>query len=100
MIIDNQTKLQEDFQFIFTAISTLGQNMTEMIDCSDVIPAPAPVNFGATRFPAGKTIKDVEAAVSIPKEMPFPTCAHFDLLVCRDPFPESRYGPWPRDLRG
>ena len=72
IIIDNQTKLQADFQFIFTAISTLGQNMDDMIDCSDVIPAPAPVNFGATRFPAGKTIRDVEAAVSAPTRIPSP----------------------------
>ena len=63
--IDNQTKLQEDFQFIFTALSTLGHDMDTMIDCSDVIPAPKPANFGPARFPAGKTRKDVEQAVSV-----------------------------------
>ena len=61
---DNQTKLTSDFQFIFTAIATLGQDMDSLIDCSDVIPAPAPQNFGTTRFPAGKTNADIEQAVS------------------------------------
>ena len=38
--------------------------MDQMIDCSDVIPAPKPVNFGPARFPAGKTHSDIEQAVS------------------------------------
>ena len=62
--VNNQTKLQEDFQFIFTAIATLGQDMDSLIDCSDVIPAPKPQNFGPTRFPPGKSNKDIEQAVS------------------------------------
>ena len=37
--------------------------MDSLIDCSDVIPAPKPQNFGATRFPAGKTNADIEQAV-------------------------------------
>ena len=64
LLADNQTKLTSDFQFIFTAIATLGQDMDSLIDCSDVIPAPKPQDFGATRFPAGKTNADIEQAVS------------------------------------
>ena len=60
---DNQTKLQADFQFIFTAIATLGQDMDALTDCSDIIPAPKAQNFGASVFPAGKSLADVEQAV-------------------------------------
>ena len=56
---DNQTKLQSDFQFIFTALSTLGHDMTTMLDCSDVIPQPPPFTAQAT-FPAGLSNKDIE----------------------------------------
>ena len=51
-LADNRTKLTADFQFIFTAITTLGQDTVDsLIDCSDVIPAPAPQNFGTTPLP-------------------------------------------------
>lgn len=62
---DNQSKLNDDFQFIFDAINTLGQDPNALIDCSEVIPAPKPANFGATRFPPGKTNADIEQAVSV-----------------------------------
>nr|P11542.2 RecName: Full=Ligninase H2; AltName: Full=Diarylpropane peroxidase; AltName: Full=LG4; AltName: Full=Lignin peroxidase; Flags: Precursor [Phanerodontia chrysosporium]CAA33621.1 lignin peroxidase [Phanerodontia chrysosporium] len=68
--VNNQTKLQEDFQFIFTALSTLGHDMNAMTDCSEVIPAPKPVNFGPSFFPAGKTHADIEQACA---STPFPT---------------------------
>ena len=64
LYLDNQSKLTDDFQFIFDAINTLGQDPNSLIDCSDVIPAPKPQNFGATRFPPGKTNADIEQAVS------------------------------------
>lgn len=62
--IDNQEKLQSDFQFIFANLSTLGHDMTTMIDCSEVLPVPAAFN-GQAMFPAGKTMDDVEQAVSV-----------------------------------
>lgn len=38
--------------------------MNAMIDCSDVVPAPKPANFGPPTLPAGKTHNDIEQAVS------------------------------------
>ena len=62
--VNNQTKLQEDFQFIFTAIATLGQDMDALTDCSDVIPAPKPLANTNSFLPAGKQMSDLETAVS------------------------------------
>ena len=60
---DNQDVLQENFQAIFTSLTTLGHNVDNLIDCSEVIPASKPANFGPAQFPAGKTMDDVEQAV-------------------------------------
>ena len=60
---DNQDKLTSDFQFIFTALTQLGHDPNDLIDRSEVIPAPKPFTGQAT-FPAGKTMADVEQAVS------------------------------------
>ena len=86
LLSDNQTKLVADFQFIFTAIATLGQDMDSLIDCSDVIPAPAPQNFGDTMFPAGKSLADVEPAVS--------SCLS-ELSGLADRFPSSQCAATP-----
>lgn len=64
--VNNQSKLVSDFQFIFLALTQLGQNPDAMVDCSDVIPIskPAPnTTPGFSFFPAGKTMADVEQAV-------------------------------------
>ncbi|GJE95279.1 lignin peroxidase precursor [Phanerochaete sordida] len=71
--VNNQSKLVSDFQFIFLALTQLGQNPDIMTDCSDVIPIskPAPNNTpGFSFFPAGKTMADVEQACA---ETPFPS---------------------------
>jgi hypothetical protein len=45
-------------------MAVIGQNTKTMIDCSDVIPVPKPL-VGKPHLPAGKTMKDIEQAVSI-----------------------------------
>ena len=59
----DQAKLQNRFQFIFEAMGQLGTDPSTLIDCSDVLFVP-PVLTTTPHFPAGKTIKDVEQAVS------------------------------------
>ena len=62
---DNPSKLTSDFQFIFTALTVLGQDQNSMIDCSEVIPAPKPFTGSQfSFFPAGTSSEDVEQAVS------------------------------------
>nr|P11543.1 RecName: Full=Ligninase LG5; AltName: Full=Diarylpropane peroxidase; AltName: Full=Lignin peroxidase; Flags: Precursor [Phanerodontia chrysosporium]AAA33734.1 ligninase precursor [Phanerodontia chrysosporium]AAA33739.1 lignin peroxidase precursor [Phanerodontia chrysosporium]CAA39033.1 lignin peroxidase [Phanerodontia chrysosporium] len=71
--VNNQSKLVSDFQFIFLALTQLGQDPDAMTDCSAVIPIskPAPNNTpGFSFFPPGMTMDDVEQACA---ETPFPT---------------------------
>ena len=64
---DNQQKLTDDFQFIFTALTQLGHDPNAMIDCSEVIPIPKDLTPEqlTPMFPAGKTNADVEQAVRL-----------------------------------
>lgn len=94
---DNQTKLQSDFQFIFTALNTLGHDMNAMIDCSEVIPAPKPVNFGPATLPAGKTHNDIEQAVSHASRLDAAR-GLTESSVRLDPLPIPGYRPWPGHL--
>ena len=88
---DNQDVLQENFLAIFTSLTTLGHNVDNLIDCSEVIPASKPANFGPAQFPAGKTMDDVEQAVG------FQLCAcsfvesDTSTLVLRHSFPHTRH---------
>ena len=63
MISADQDKLQNRFQFIFEAMGQLGHDPATLTDCSDVLPIPAALP-NTPHFPAGKTNKDVEQAVS------------------------------------
>ena len=61
----NMPKLQNRFQFVLETFAVVGQDQTNMIDCSEVIPIPRNLTSAQIpHFPAGKTIRDVEAAVS------------------------------------
>ncbi|EKM51597.1 uncharacterized protein PHACADRAFT_212237 [Phanerochaete carnosa HHB-10118-sp] len=70
--VNNQSKLTSDFQFIFLALTQLGQNPDVMTDCSAVIPLSRaiPGNRPFSFFPAGKTVADVQQACA---STPFPT---------------------------
>ena len=63
-------------------LAVLGQNVDDLVDCSDVIPIPKPLNEAAT-FPAGLTHNDVEQACAT---TPFPTLA-------TDPGPVTSVAP-------
>ncbi len=52
------------FEAAMAKLATLGQNPDELTDCSEVIPVPANVQLPAPTLPAGKSLADVEAAVS------------------------------------
>ena len=57
------------FERVMVKLATLGQNPRELTDCSEVIPVPAAVKLPAPTLPAGKTLKDIEAACAA---TPFP----------------------------
>ncbi|KAF7291422.1 Peroxidase [Mycena indigotica] len=59
------------FRAAMAKLATLGQIRALLTDCSDVIPVPKPLPAGSTpMLPAGKTMKDVQAACL---DTPFPT---------------------------
>ena len=53
------------FEKAMAKLAVLGHNPLSLVDCSEVIPAPKPFTGQAT-FPAGKSMADVEQAVSNP----------------------------------
>ncbi|KAF8519646.1 manganese peroxidase [Hysterangium stoloniferum] len=69
--INQQAAMSEAFKLVMLKLSVIGQDVSKLIDCSDVIPTPLPATKGAT-FPATKTIADVEQACHA---LPFPKLA-------------------------
>ncbi|KAJ3552683.1 hypothetical protein NM688_g4025 [Phlebia brevispora] len=82
----DQAKLQNRFQFIFQAMGQLGQNVSNLIDCSDVLAIPPPLTT-TPHLPAGKTLDDVQPACA---DTPFPS-------LTADPGPATRVATVPRD---
>ncbi len=62
--VDNQDYMTTAFEIEMLKLSVLGQNTSKLIDCSDVIPVPAPVE-GTAHLPAGETMDDVQASVRV-----------------------------------
>lgn len=60
--LDNQAKLQSAFKAAMDKLATLGQDRSKLIDCSDVIPVPKPLQSKA-HLPAGLTMNNIEQAV-------------------------------------
>ncbi|KAG6910464.1 vacuolar protein sorting-associated protein 1 [Tephrocybe rancida] len=60
----SQTALQSRFRNAMLKMSTLGNIVTALIDCSDVIPIPSAALKGPT-LPAGKSMADIEASVGL-----------------------------------
>ncbi|EIW53199.1 prepropeptide lignin peroxidase [Trametes versicolor FP-101664 SS1] len=83
--VDNQPKAQAMFQFVFNVLTTLGQDQNDLVNCTEVVPIPAPPQ-GHTHFPAGLSIADIEQACA---ETPFPT-------LPTDPGPRTAVAPVPK----
>jgi hypothetical protein len=58
----SQTKMQNDFKAAMLKMSIIGQNRANMVDCSDVIPQPPPLN-NKPHLPAGLSMGNIEQAV-------------------------------------
>ncbi|KAI1788396.1 manganese peroxidase [Ganoderma leucocontextum] len=82
--VNNQPKIQGRFHDAFHDLSLLGQNIDDLIDCSEVIQIPPPPASDA-HFPAGLTIDAVEQACAA---TPFPT-------LPTDPGPVTSVAPVP-----
>ena len=53
------------FEKVMVKLATLGHNPRTLTDCSEVIPVPKAVRLPPPTLPAGKTLRDVEAAVRL-----------------------------------
>lgn len=82
--VDNQKKMTSEFKKAMAKLAVLGQDISQMVDCSELIPEPKPLTVSA-RFPAGFTISNVEQACA---STPFPTLA-------TDPGPITSVAPVP-----
>ena len=63
-ITGNQNKIQTAFKAAFQKLAVLGQDTSQMVDCSELIPVPPQLKITAAHFPAGLSNADVEQAVS------------------------------------
>ncbi|KAJ7642057.1 putative versatile peroxidase [Roridomyces roridus] len=62
--VNNQNHMATTFRDAFAHMQLLGQDPTQMVDCSDVIPVPPPLAAANARsvFPPGLTHSDIEQA--------------------------------------
>lgn len=56
--------MQSEFRAAMAKLAVVGQDTSEMVDCSEVIPEPQPFN-GPAVLPPSLTHNDIEQAVSI-----------------------------------
>lgn len=56
--------MTSSFAAAYAKLQVMGQDVSNMVDCSDVLPIPKPFTGQAT-FPAGQNHNDVEQAVSL-----------------------------------
>ena len=55
--------MASEFKKAMAKLAVLGQDVSKMVDCSELIPKPKPLTVPA-RFPAGFSISDVEQGVN------------------------------------
>lgn len=62
--VNNQAFMAQTFEAAFAKLQVVGQNVANMVDCSDVIPAPPPIPASNAHafFPNGLSQSDVEQA--------------------------------------
>ena len=89
------------FERVMVKLATLGQNPRALTDCSDVIPVPANVRLPPATLPAGKSLRDVEAAVRLSLalsplrsvQLTYPFTVVYLCSAARRPSPPSRPTP-------
>ncbi|KAK0473003.1 manganese peroxidase 1 [Armillaria novae-zelandiae] len=82
---NNQALMQSEFKSAMLKLSTLGQDLTQMVDCSEVIPEPLAASVHGAHLPAGLNMNDIEQACAT---APFPT-------LTADPGPATSVAPVP-----
>ncbi|KAI0717892.1 hypothetical protein C8T65DRAFT_827935 [Cerioporus squamosus] len=70
--VTDQDLMVQRFTAAMAKMAVLGQDVSSLTDCSDVIPQPKALASKAAVLPAGTTIDDIEASCA---ETPFPSLA-------------------------
>ncbi|KAF8522048.1 substrate-free manganese peroxidase [Gautieria morchelliformis] len=70
--VNEQEKMAGAFKTAMAKLAIIGQDRSQLIDCSDVIPQPVPATGKPATFPATKTIADIDQSCA---ESPFPSLA-------------------------
>ncbi|KAJ7764418.1 manganese peroxidase 1 precursor [Mycena metata] len=75
--VNNQALMASSFQAAFAKMQVTGQDVSKMVDCSDVIPEPPALSAAAAAafFPPGITQNDVEQACATTAFPHLPTVA-------------------------
>ncbi|KAK0207355.1 manganese peroxidase 1 precursor [Armillaria fumosa] len=82
---NDQAKMQADFKSAMLKLSTLGQDVSQMVDCTEVIPVPLAAEARSAHLPAGLDMSDIEQACAT---APFPT-------LTAEPGPITSVAPVP-----
>ncbi|TDL14922.1 manganese peroxidase 2 [Rickenella mellea] len=69
---DNQPLMAQEFAAAMKKLQVLGQDVSKLVDCSEVIPIPKKSTV-TPHFPAGKTHADIEQACATAAFPDFPT---------------------------
>ncbi|KAL5523444.1 hypothetical protein ACEPAG_7617 [Sanghuangporus baumii] len=67
---DNQQLMNDNFRSSMIKLANIGQDVSKLVDCTEVLPTPPPLVKQHATFPAGTSQADVEQACSA---SPFPT---------------------------
>ncbi|KAK0431562.1 manganese peroxidase 1 precursor [Armillaria borealis] len=59
---NNPALMRSEFKSAMLKLSTLGQDLTQMVDCSEVIPQPLAASAHGPHLPAGQVMRDIEQA--------------------------------------
>ncbi|KAH8113582.1 manganese peroxidase 3 [Phellopilus nigrolimitatus] len=59
-MVDNQKLMMENFRSAMIKLSNTGQNLDELVDCSELIPEPQPPVAKPATFPAGTSSSDLQ----------------------------------------
>ncbi|OCB89393.1 manganese peroxidase 2 [Sanghuangporus baumii] len=68
-MVDNQQPMSDNFRSSMIKLANIGQDVSKLVDCTEVLPIPSPLVKQHATFPAGTSQADVAQACSA---SPFP----------------------------
>jgi len=88
--VNNQAHMASSFQAAFAKMQVLGQDVSKMVDCSELIPVPPPLPAAAAQafFPPGLNHNDVEqacATTAFPQLSTLPGAVETVAEIIQDP---------------